>query len=348
MRWRASVEAGLGRLKAVRRIAIRRWMIFLAAVAGCVDAEANRTGAGDVLSWGGPGRGPGQFVKPRAIAAHGDRLYIVDMSGRIQVFDLEGTHLATWTLPETSRGFPTGLAVRPDGCLAVADTHNYVVRFFGPDGAERGTIGREGGGHGEFTYLTDVAFDLEGNMYVTEHGRVDRVQKFDETGRFLLTWGQTGMGPGQFRRPQSVVVGEDGTVYVADAANHRIQCFTPDGRFKASFGGPGRGNGQFLYPYGLAMVPGRYLLVCEFGNHRVQAFDLGGRPRGAWGSAGSGPGQLAAPWGVAWVAGRGLYVADTNNHRVQVFRAAELEDEDSGQWAMARPESRGNRAIIDH
>ncbi|MCC7086165.1 MAG: hypothetical protein IT427_14275, partial [Pirellulales bacterium] len=46
------------------------------------------------LVWGSLGAGKGQFSKPRAIAIDDkDQLYIVDMTARIQVFDVDGKYL---------------------------------------------------------------------------------------------------------------------------------------------------------------------------------------------------------------------------------------------------------------
>jgi len=296
------------------------WTILAAALAGCgASTEGERAPPYVRSCWGGLGRTHGLFYKPRAIAAAADRLYVADMTGRIQVFDLDGGWRGSWRLPDVSRGYPTGLGVRPDGCIAVADTHNYVVRMYSPNGEPKKTIGREGGGPGEFTYLTDVEFDRAGNMYVSEHGREDRIQKFDAEGRFITSWGRSGEAPGEFHRPQALAVDETGAVYVADAANHRVQKFSGQGDLLAVWGGPGREPGQLLYPYDLAIAGRGLLLVCEYGNNRIQAFDRNGRSAGVWGNAGRRPGQLATPWAVTWVAGRGTYVVDTGNHRIQMW-----------------------------
>lgn len=301
---------------------LRLALVLLAALpaAGCRGDAGKAAAAPAPETWGGPGRTPGRFYRPRAVAVNAGRVYVVDMSGRIQALGLDGKWLATWDLPETSRGYPTGLGVRPDGAIAVADTHNYVVRIYAPDGREIRRIGREGGGPGEFTYVTDVKFDKEGCMYVSEHGRQDRIQKFDRDGGLMAAWGRAGERHGEFRRPEALAVDAAGAVYVADAANHRVQKFSPDGRVLAVWGEPGRGPGQLLYPYGLALTPDGRLLVCEYGNNRVQAFDGEGRSAGIWGTAGRGPGELAAPRAVAWVPDRGILVADTDNHRLQLFR----------------------------
>jgi DNA-binding beta-propeller fold protein YncE len=323
-----------GRRQQARRGGASLVAVLVLLVVGCgrsaqksgVSGGAGASGfPGEVRSWGGLGREAGRFVKPRGIAAGGDRLYVVDMSGRIQVFDLAGHWQATWVLPEVSRGYPTGLGVRQDGCLGVADTHNFVVRLYSPEGVLLQTIGREGGGPGEFTYVRDVAFDGAGTMYVSEHGREDRIQKFDRDGRFLLTWGRSGEGPGEFHRPEGLAIDGEGSLYVADAANHRIQKFSPEGTLLAIWGGPGKGPGELLYPYGLAVGPGGLLLVAEYGNNRVQAFDAGGRSVAVWGGPGREPGEFSQPWGIEWVSGRGLYVVDVGNHRVQQFAAEGVE-----------------------
>jgi len=291
--------------------------LALLSAAGCRDGAHD--GPRVLLSWGGPGRDDGLFLQPRAIAAGLNRLYIVDKTGRIQLFGLDGAWIASWTLPQVNRGYPTGLGVRPDGRLAVADTHNYVVRLYDLDGRELGTTGGEGGETGKFTYLTDVEFDGGGNMFVSEHGRVDRVQKFDPRGRFLAAWGRSGDAPGQFRRPQALAVDSAGCVFVADAANHRVQKFSNDGALVDIIGSAGSGPGQLLYPYDLALGPNGSLIVCEYGNNRVQAFDKRGRSIGCQGRPGRAVGELATPWGITWVRGRGLYVVDNGNHRVQLF-----------------------------
>ena len=290
--------------------------------AGCGSRLEERAPRGDAPTvWGGPGRQDGWFYMPRAMAIANDNLHVVDKTGRLQTFDFNGNRQATWTLPLANRGYPTGMGVRPDGAIALASTHDYVVRIFSPDGRLLQTIGREGGGPGEFTYLTDVEFDRGGSMYVSEHGRVDRVQRFDAAGRFVTSWGTTGEAPGEFQRPQALAVDGEGSVYVADAGNHRVQKFTSDGELLAVWGEPGSGSGQMLYPYDLAITGDGMLLVCEYGNNRVQAFDREGRSLGTWGRPGREPGELAAPWAVVWRTGR-IYVADTENHRVQSFAMA--------------------------
>ena len=80
----------------------------LLSLPGCVSRDQGEL---PELVWGRRGLGPGRFLKPRAITIDDlDQLYIVDTTGRIQVFDADGNLLRFWRTPETANGRPTGLA----------------------------------------------------------------------------------------------------------------------------------------------------------------------------------------------------------------------------------------------
>ena len=53
------------------------------------------------------------------------------------------------------------------------------------------------GSPNDFHLPTELALDAQGNIYVIDGGN-HRVQKFDQNGNFLLTWGSQGAGDGQF------------------------------------------------------------------------------------------------------------------------------------------------------
>jgi DNA-binding beta-propeller fold protein YncE len=274
--------------------------------------------------WGRRGITDGRLQKPRAMAIDtDDRLYIVDMMARIQVFDGDGRLVESpWRTPAFENGKPTGMSVDRDGNLMVADTHYYRVLFYAPDGRllEDKTIGgRAGQGPGEFGLVTDVVQDSQGNYYVSEYGDFDRIQKFSPDGQFIKQWGGHGSAPGQFRRPQNLAVDEDDNIWVADACNHRIQVFDSDGRRITIWGQQGREPGQLSYPYDL-VLDSQHVWICEFGNNRVQKFTRDGRPVASWGQGGRDDGELHNPWALARNRAGKIFVLDTNNHRVQRIR----------------------------
>jgi DNA-binding beta-propeller fold protein YncE len=272
--------------------------------------------------WGKRGVQPGDMVKPRAVALDKeDRLYIVDFTARIQVYDRDGHYLGvTWTTPDYRKGRPSGLSIDRDGNLLVSDSHYSCLRIYSPEGKLLRTLGgKYGSGPGELTYVSDAVQDEDGFYYLAEFGENHRITKLDKDGRFVNSWGGPGSEPDQFSRIRALALGPDGNLYVADACNHRIQVFTREGKLVRCWGTPGKEEGELSYPYDLAFSPGppTYLYVIEYGNHRVQKFTPEGQSLGCWGGPGREPGQFCSPWALV-VDSRGrVHVIDSENHRVQ-------------------------------
>jgi NHL repeat len=82
-----------------------------------------------------------------------------------------------------------------------------------------------------FRQVTDMAWDAEGNTYISDGYINSRVAKFDKNGAFVKSWGEPGDKPGQFNTPHSIAVDDAGKVYVADRGNRRIQVFDGEGNF---------------------------------------------------------------------------------------------------------------------
>ena len=297
---------------------------FLATLTGCVDSTPGLSE--NVVAWGRRGLDDGRFMTPRAITIDDqDRLYIVDKTARIQVFDRDGNFLRSWRTPKNKQGKPCGLSISQDGMLMVCDTHYFRVLFYTLDGEliENRTIGGVNGrAPGEFGFLTDAVQDSKGNIYVSEYGDYDRIQKFTPDGKFVYQWGEHGEEPSQFQRPQGMAMDKYDHLWVADASNGRIQVFDVSGdqpRFVKTWGKPGSELGQLSYPYELILDDEGHIYVCEFGNHRIQKFTLEGKSLGSWGSAGREIGQLHQPWSMCRDSWGAFHVVDSYNHRMQRF-----------------------------
>jgi hypothetical protein len=82
---------------------------------------------------------------------------------------------------------------------------------------------------GQFRQPTDVAWDTEGNIYISDGYINSRVAKFDRNGDYVTSMGEPGRGPalGQLNTPHTITYDAKGFIYVGDRGNRRIQVIDP-------------------------------------------------------------------------------------------------------------------------
>jgi ABC-type Fe3+ transport system permease subunit/DNA-binding beta-propeller fold protein YncE len=279
------------------------------------------------------GVGVGDLNKPRSVAVdRQDNLYVVDMTGRVQKFSSEGNFLLSWQMPQTDLGKPKGMARDHDGNIIVVEPHYQRVNHFTTDGTLAIQWGVKGTNAGQFTLPRAVAVNSRAEIYVSEYGAAERVQRFKisfapQTNsspadrkpvvELINSFGVAGTEPASFNRPEGLCVDNNDRVYVADSCNHRIQIFSSEGKFIRAHGKAGSGKGELSYPYDICVDAKGRQYVCEFGNSRIQVFDANDQPVEIIGGPGSEPGRFSNPWGVALDSAGNLYVADSQNHRIQ-------------------------------
>jgi hypothetical protein len=185
-------------------------------------------------------------------------------------------------------------------------------------GRGRGGVAGQGVQGDNFNRPTDIAWDPQGNMFISDAYSNARIVKLDKTGRFVKTWGSKGSEPGQFEMPNSVAVDAQGNVYVADLGNKRIQVFDNDGNFKSQIAGVGA-------PWAVCISPGAHQYLFSSNSNQPDSMDggevykmeLAGKVLGKFGTAG----KLAKEFGTAnEIDCRNpstLYVGELTNWRVQ-------------------------------
>ncbi|MEE3284776.1 MAG: hypothetical protein VX311_09360 [Planctomycetota bacterium] len=283
-------------------------------VCGCTDSTDGQFIPRQVLRKSIPSAGA-TIPAPRAVTtAPDDTLYLLDNAGRVLVFDKDGDPIRQWNMPESDVGNPEGICVLSNGQIAVADTHYHRVVVFESSGTVVRMVGQEGQKDGDFYWPVAVVEDDQGNLFVSEYGGANRVQKFTKDWHHLLTFGNIGDQPGEFQRPSGMAWHED-QLYIVDAFNDRIQVFDGQGHFLKVLGTQDE-TSRLHYPYDIALGPGKDLWVVEYGAGRISRFSLKGELLGRFGSTGSGPNQFGTPWGLAVDSNRRIWVADTRNHRL--------------------------------
>lgn len=269
-----------------------------------------------IVSIGRPGTGDGEFRDPRGIAVSDRGLAVLDRTGRLQLFDLDGTFRRSLTIVpgEVRRGLPTGVLWLPDGDLAVAHTHQSRIVVFSPDGAERRCFGEYGVRPGQFLYPQRIALDADGDFVISEYGfdLTNRVQIVRPDGTSVRVLGGGTQGDGGLGRPMGALPLGDGRTLVADEFAGLV-VFGADGKATGRFGPPVE---EGVLPRGVCRGGDGDVYVAVGGaRHEVRRYAADGTLRGAFGEFGDAPLRFREPWDVAWFGGR-VYVADMGNHRV--------------------------------
>jgi len=160
---------------------------------------------------------------------------------------------------------PANLNFDPDGGFFVADGYgNSRVVHYSKDGEYLGQWGSKGSADGEFNLVHDIALDRRGRVYVAD--RVNqRVQIFDQQGKFLAKWTGLGVVQGLY-----YVKGED--VFFMCDMNARIIKVDADGKVLGTIGSFGKAAGKLDTPHYIAVDSTGAIYAADFRNWRVEKF----------------------------------------------------------------------------
>jgi len=192
---------------------------------------------------------------------------------------------------------------------------------------------------GMFRQVTDMAWDAEGNTYISDGYVNSRIAKVDKNGKWLKSWGEPGDQPGQLNTPHSIAVDANGNVYVADRGNRRIQVFDGNGKFLRQIvidvpfdpnAEPAIGNKPELPIRGTqTMAPGAPWAVCitppphqvlftsDGYPGRIYKLSLDGKVLGVFGESGKQLGQFGWIHEIACPSENELFVGELLNWRAQ-------------------------------
>ena len=260
-----------------------------------------------------------------------------------------GHNLYAWS-------FAHAVRVDKDDNIWVADKGSDMVVKFTPAGRVAMVFGRkqeasdEGTGpvkhvkpplppvDGQFRQVTDMTWDAAGNTYISDGYINSRVAKVDKNGKWLMSFGEPGSGPGQFNTPHSIVADAQGNIYVADRGNRRIQVFDGDGKllrqitidvpFDYAKASPAIGKKPAQdatgtqaagSPWALCITngPKQVIYASDAFPGRIYKLSLDGKVLGVLGESGKQLGQFGWIHAMACPTEDVLYVAELLNWRVQ-------------------------------
>ena len=307
---------------------------------------------------------------PIGLATMGNYLVVADsMADRIQILDMTDGNNQLVGIPgrfglsyAQSGAFidgfreyamftkPAGVFVTPQGNIIVADTENHAIRqvigafvvTIAGNGFPGYNDGRET--YAQFNHPRAAVMCPNGYIYVADTLN-HAIRRIDSQGYVTLFAGSPGnsgfvdgsIDTARFFEPSGLYITADGTLYVADSANHAIRKIqngtvtTIAGRpgeqirfsdyFEGGYVDGSNSEALFNFPRDLAMLPDGSLLVADSLNHAIRKITqdqtitiLGGGMAGHFHDSAENL-QITRPEGIA-VTDTSIFVSDTANNAV--------------------------------
>jgi len=222
-----------------------------------------------------------RLVKPVNICVDEDgSKYVADpTAGLVFVFDRDDNLSAM--LGQTLKISPMDVVVRGSLCYVTDYNSNQVVVLNKTTGEEITRVGQRRLTEvqaqpptelppGEFSLISDLALDQQGNIYVTDRAAA-RITQFDASGLFRRTFGRLGDNIDEFVRPKGIAIDREDRIWVVDAATEVVKIYNDQAQLLLFFGEPGNAPGTMNLP---ATVVLDYDNVDLFRKYAVQGANI--------------------------------------------------------------------------
>jgi len=237
-------------------------------------------------------KGLGKLVQPINISVDSSdgSKYVVDpVRGQIVMYDRQDFFVKAFGLPGAWKPVD---AVSSGDRLYVADAKNRHVKVFDKaSGKVVKLIGHEGLPEERLVMPTNLAFDRDGILYVSDPGRF-QVVKYDRDGHYREKIGDPGQNPGFFSRPRGIALDRENRLFAVDAAFDNVQIFSANGQMLLFFAKAGTKPGDLFLPAKVALdydnvkyfqeyadpnfeVEYLAIVTSQFGNSLVNVYGVG-------------------------------------------------------------------------
>jgi DNA-binding beta-propeller fold protein YncE len=257
------------------------------------------------------GIAPVNLVRPVAVAARGNDVYIVDMGvDRLYLFDnVTGNLSILKDLREIVTGEVSDIFVAADRSFYLADVDGRRVLHFDRQGSfirefkDDINLGRP------MSVIEDAA---SGWVYIAD-GFNDDILVYNGAGQLQGAIGTRGDDEGQFRGITAMTGGDEGLYVATRFGPSRVQLMGYDRSFKYAFD-----QDTLVFPTALTRDTQGRVYASDFSYNTIQVF-AEGHVVATYGGTGSGPGRFKHITDL-WFDNGLLYVADSLNSRIQVIR----------------------------
>ena len=270
-------------------------------------------------------------------------VFVYHRSGdtRLFEFDPNGTFVKEWGIGVYGIEFAHQVRVDRDDNVWVVDEGTNMLIKFNPAGRVVMVLGRrpepvagatptntpEGpvlNKKYQFGRPTDVTWDAQGNIFISDGYVNSRAVKYDKNGRFIAQFaGERGSAQNQLNTPHSISSDAQGNIYVADRGNARVVVLNNDMSLKTMYTNVGS-------PWAVCVSPGSHQYLYSSNSNpdsnpaaswaitgEIYKMELDGTIVGKFGKAGKGLGEFSTVHEIDCRNPDQLFVSEISEWRAQ-------------------------------
>lgn len=204
------------------------------------------------------------------------------------------------------------VTVDKSGAVWVVDKKNYRAAKLDESGKVLSSLGKEGGGAGQFDNPSAIAISNSGMVFVADRSNRN-VQIFREDGVFLNAL--NGDNSAKMSSPVAMAFDQNDNLYILDSSRKSVLAYAASGKSLGEFGKTKDGS---LLSSPVSLIAANDEVLVLDGN-QVKVFSPKGQLVRSFGAKGNGVGAFDDPVAIAYGGGTNFMISDIENKRMQAF-----------------------------